>query len=105
MTWDEFDISTRILHSTVGVHVQHNKLRVKSLEHMLTEANCFISRTIVAPAHSHEAAQIYLRHQRASQGLCYTCVNHANPILCTLIVCRVLVVMLKLDKPTLLARG
>lgn len=24
---------------TVGVHVQHDKLRVKSLEHMLTEAN------------------------------------------------------------------
>lgn len=37
MTWDEFDISSRI--PRCGVRVQHNKLRAKFLDHKLTEAN------------------------------------------------------------------
>lgn len=37
MTWDEFDISSRILRC--GVRVRHNKLRAKFLDHRSTEAN------------------------------------------------------------------
>lgn len=89
---------------------KHHKLRVKSLEHMLTEANCFISRALLLHQHhSLEAAQIYTRHQRASQGLYYTCANHVNSMPCTMVhclsVCIVLALVPKLDKPMLLVRG